>query len=58
MRNNQRRAENEAAYEKQLIERERREAEFERNFGSLERRIEELGIDLYQFKEWLKAISE
>lgn len=56
-RNAEKRRENEAAYMRELEDRERHEREMEQKFGALRSRLEELGLDPYRLAEYLVYLA-
>jgi hypothetical protein len=56
-RNAERRAENNAAYEREYEERESRERAARKRFAPLEARLEELSIDPYELKAYLETLE-
>lgn len=55
-RNMEKRRENEAAYEAECQERDRRDHEYKQKFGALRDRLEELGINPYRLAEYLATL--
>lgn len=54
----EKRREDDAAYEREVELRNSREAEFNRRFGALRDRLEELGIDPYDLAAFVAAMAE
>ena len=57
-RNTEKRAEHEAAYIKESIEREKREDEYKNRWRDLYAALERAGIDPYELKTWIEDIGK